>query len=56
MVPVVQALLDWLETVPSAEPAITQPFTMPVQWVNRPNLDFRGFSGRIGSGTIEPGE
>ena len=33
-----------------------QPFTMPVQWVNRPNLDFRGFSGRIASGSVEPGE
>ena len=29
---------------------------MPVQWVNRPNLDFRGFSGRIGTGTIRPGD
>jgi bifunctional enzyme CysN/CysC len=29
---------------------------MPVQWVNRPNLDFRGFSGRIGSGSIKPGD
>ena len=33
-----------------------QPFSMPVQWVNRPNLDFRGFSGRIGSGSIKPGD
>jgi bifunctional enzyme CysN/CysC len=29
---------------------------MPVQWVNRPNLDFRGFSGQIASGTIKPGD
>ena len=29
----------------------TRPFRMAVQWVNRPNLDFRGFSGRIASGT-----
>jgi bifunctional enzyme CysN/CysC len=29
---------------------------MPVQWVNRPNLDFRGFSGLIASGTIKPGD
>ena len=29
---------------------------MPVQWVNRPNLDFRGFSGRIVGGTIRPGD
>ena len=29
---------------------------MPVQWVNRPHLDFRGFSGTIASGTIRPGD
>jgi bifunctional enzyme CysN/CysC len=29
---------------------------MPVQWVNRPNLDFRGFSGRVGSGSVKPGD
>ena len=29
---------------------------MPVQWVNRPNHDFRGFSGRIGSGSVKPGD
>ena len=29
---------------------------MPVQWVNRPNLDFRGFSGRIASGSVQPGD
>jgi bifunctional enzyme CysN/CysC len=33
-----------------------KPFRMPVQWVNRPNLDFRGFSGLIASGTIKPGD
>jgi bifunctional enzyme CysN/CysC len=33
-----------------------QEFRMPVQWVNRPNLDFRGFSGKIASGTIKPGD
>jgi bifunctional enzyme CysN/CysC len=32
-----------------------KPFRMPVQWVNRPNLDFRGFSGQISSGVIAPG-
>ncbi|MFZ1742575.1 MAG: sulfate adenylyltransferase subunit CysN [Pontixanthobacter sp.] len=31
-------------------------FRMPVQWVNRPNLDFRGFSGLIATGTIKPGD
>jgi bifunctional enzyme CysN/CysC len=34
----------------------TQEFRMPVQWVNRPNLDFRGFSGKIAAGTIKPGD
>ena len=32
------------------------PFRMPVQWVNRPNLNFRGFSGRIVGGSIKPGD
>jgi len=33
-----------------------KPFRMPVQWVNRPNLDFRGFSGLISSGNVKPGD
>jgi bifunctional enzyme CysN/CysC len=33
-----------------------KPFRMPVQWVNRPNLDFRGFSGLIVSGIVKPGD
>ncbi len=33
-----------------------RPFRMPVQWVNRPNLDFRGFAGLISAGTIRPGD
>jgi len=33
-----------------------QDFIMPVQWVNRPNLDFRGFSGKIAAGIIKPGD
>ncbi len=33
-----------------------KPFRMPVQWVNRPNLDFRGFAGLIASGTVQPGD
>ena len=32
------------------------PFRLPVQWVNRPNLDFRGFAGTVVSGTIRPGD
>jgi bifunctional enzyme CysN/CysC len=34
----------------------TKPFRLPVQWVNRPNLDFRGFSGLISTGTVKPGD
>jgi bifunctional enzyme CysN/CysC len=51
-----QSLLEWLETVPTEDPTSTQPFAMPVQWVNRPNLDFRGFSGRIARGSVTAGE
>jgi len=50
------SLLQWLETVEPQTREAQQPFSMPVQWVNRPNLDFRGFSGRIGSGSIKPGD
>ncbi|NOT54985.1 MAG: sulfate adenylyltransferase subunit CysN [Deltaproteobacteria bacterium] len=50
------SLLQWLETVPASEQETIQPFAMPVQLVNRPNLDFRGFSGRIASGTVKPGD
>ncbi len=51
------ALLPFLENVPvDGEHRATQPFRMAVQWVNRPNLDFRGFSGWIESGTVKPGD
>jgi bifunctional enzyme CysN/CysC len=36
--------------------AADKAFRMPVQWVNRPNLDFRGFSGQIASGSVAPGD
>jgi bifunctional enzyme CysN/CysC len=49
-------LLGFLETVPVDDDLAEQPFRMPVQWVNRPNLDFRGFSGRIVGGSIKPGD
>jgi bifunctional enzyme CysN/CysC len=49
-------LMHWLETAPTVDRVAVQPFTMPVQRVNRPNLDFRGFSGRIASGSIKPGD
>lgn len=50
-------LIDHLETV-SLDRAAQQaaPLRLPVQWVNRPNLDFRGFAGQIASGTVRPGD
>ncbi|MDT8442883.1 MAG: sulfate adenylyltransferase subunit CysN [Desulfuromonadales bacterium] len=50
------SLLEHLETVDIADPAAGKPFRMRVQWVNRPNLDFRGFCGTIASGSIRPGD
>ncbi len=50
-------LLAHLETVPvNADGDAAKPFAMPVQWVNRPNLDFRGFAGTIASGRVAPGD
>ncbi len=50
------ALMEYLENVPVGDRNISAAFRMPVQWVNRPNLDFRGFSGQIASGTVKPGD
>ncbi|MEP5936885.1 MAG: sulfate adenylyltransferase subunit CysN [Erythrobacter sp.] len=51
------ALIDHLETVEIANfAAQSRNFRMPVQWVNRPNLDFRGFAGLITDGSIKPGD
>jgi bifunctional enzyme CysN/CysC len=50
------ALLPLLEALPVGDTLRDQPFRMPVQWVNRPNLDFRGFSGFISAGTLRPGD
>ncbi|MAF28427.1 MAG: adenylyl-sulfate kinase [Croceicoccus sp.] len=50
-------LMQHLESVElSADEDLAKPFRMPVQWVNRPNLDFRGFSGQITGGTVKPGD
>ncbi len=49
-------LMGYLETVQVDDDTADAPFRFPVQWVNRPDLDFRGFSGRIVSGTIRPGD
>ena len=50
------SLLDHLETVEVEDEQLAKPFRMAVQWVNRPNLDFRGFSGTVASGTVRPGD
>jgi len=51
------ALVEHLESVEvAAQRDVETPFRMPVQWVNRPNLDFRGFSGLIAGGSIKPGD
>ena len=51
------ALIEHLETVPLDNDRLAAaPFRMAVQWVNRPNLDFRGFSGFVNSGTVRPGD
>ncbi|MBK6475270.1 MAG: sulfate adenylyltransferase subunit CysN [Flavobacteriales bacterium] len=49
------SLIGYLETVDAKRSAEREAFRMPVQYVNRPNLDFRGFSGRIAEGTVRPG-
>ncbi len=49
-------LMGHLETVKVDDELRAKAFRMPVQWVNRPNLDFRGFSGFISSGTVRPGD
>jgi bifunctional enzyme CysN/CysC len=51
------SLIDHLETVEiEGAAARARPFRMPVQWVNRPNLDFRGFAGLIAEGAVKPGD
>jgi bifunctional enzyme CysN/CysC len=50
------ALLEHLETVVLPDAAEGAAFRMPVQWVNRPNAEFRGFSGLISSGVVRRGD
>jgi len=51
------SLMQHLETVELDEDRLQRgPFRMSVQWVNRPNLDFRGFAGMIASGVVKPGD
>lgn len=50
------SLLGYLEGVDVEAEETSLPFRMPVQWVNRPDLDFRGYAGRIAGGIIRPGD
>lgn len=61
----VSSHMDWftgptlqaeLETIPVDDRHSERPFRFPVQWVNRPNLDFRGFSGTIADGLVKVGD
>ena len=49
-------LLEHLESVEVHDALDGKPFRFPVQWVNRPGLDFRGFSGTVASGKVRPGD
>jgi bifunctional enzyme CysN/CysC len=51
-----QTIMQYLETVEVSNQKALQSFRMPVQWVNRPNSKFRGFSGLIASGEINAGD
>ena len=50
------SLLEHLEEVEILAGGALRPFRLPVQWVNRPNAEFRGFSGTIASGSVRPGD
>jgi bifunctional enzyme CysN/CysC len=49
-------LLEYLEAIDAEAHAGEQPFRLPVQWVNRPNGDFRGFAGTVTAGSVQPGD
>src|SRR5690606_32100914 len=49
-------LMHHLETVDVDEELSAKPFRLPVQWVNRPNHEFRGFAGLIASGVVRKGD
>jgi len=49
-------LLEYLESVDVEGEAVDRPFRFPVQWVNRPNLDFRGYAGTVVSGAVAAGD
>jgi bifunctional enzyme CysN/CysC len=49
-------LLEYLEAADVEDNLATKPFRLPVQWVNHPNSDFRGFAGALASGRLRPGD
>jgi bifunctional enzyme CysN/CysC len=49
-------LLDYLERIDVQSEMASRPFRFPVQWVNRPDSEFRGYAGTIASGSIAPGD
>ena len=49
-------LIEHLESVVVDDRAASAPFRLPVQWVNRPHLDFRGFAGTVASGRVSVGD
>ncbi len=51
-----QPLLELLDTIEIAHAQNFADFRFPVQWVNRPNLDFRGFSGTVAGGVVRKGD
>ncbi len=50
------SLIEWLEAVPIDDGEASEALRMPVQWVNRPSHDFRGFAGQIAAGRVRPGD
>jgi bifunctional enzyme CysN/CysC len=49
-------LMAHLDSVPAPQPSAVRPFRMPVQWVNRPNSEFRGFAGLVVAGSVRVGD
>ncbi|MBV9978900.1 sulfate adenylyltransferase subunit CysN [Bradyrhizobium sp.] len=49
-------LLDYLERIDVQSETASRPFRFPVQWVNRPDSEFRGYAGTVASGSIAPGD
>ncbi|MDP6870418.1 MAG: sulfate adenylyltransferase subunit CysN [Candidatus Poseidoniaceae archaeon] len=50
------SVMEYLESVEVVSSSLSRPFRMPVQWVNRPNQEFRGFAGLITSGIVKVGD